>query len=226
MSEDRKALLLVGSPKARGSVSRSLGEYLVERLAALGWGTETVRIAQAMRSEAGRAKLLAAALGADLLVLSFPLYVDSLPAPVIEAMEMIATARPASGQARAPRMVALANCGFPEAKHNDVSLAICRRFAKEAGIEWAGGLSLGAGPSLGGAPLRQLGGRVGGIVRALDLTAAALDGGGSVPEEAVRLVARPMMPLQLYVLVGNLGWWWQARRNGVLFRLGARPLAR
>ncbi len=35
--------------------------------------------------------------------------------------------------------------GFLKPAKNSTAVAICRRFAFEAGIEWAGGLSLGGG---------------------------------------------------------------------------------
>ena len=93
-----------------------------------------------------REKLCALVASADLFVLSFPLYIDSLPAPVIRAFELIA-ARRAGAPAEAggqQAMVVVAQCGFPHAEHNAVALEICEHFAGEAGFEWAGGLALGA----------------------------------------------------------------------------------
>ena len=53
---------------------------------------------------------------------------------------------------------AIANCGFPEALHNTTALAICEVFARQAGFEWAGSLSLGGGEAVNGQPLVQAGG--------------------------------------------------------------------
>lgn len=184
-----------------------------------------LRVVPTLRSAGGRELLLAAVGRADLLVLSYPLYVDSLPAPVIEAMEAIAAARRDDGRARPLRLLAIANSGFPEAHHNDVSLRVCRRFAKEAAIEWAGGLALGAGPSLGGMPLRQVGRRAGGIMRALDAAAAALDSGAAVPAGVEEQMAKQVVPPLLYMLIGNIGWFVLAIQNRALFRLWARPFA-
>ena len=89
--------------------------------------------------------MLAAVAAADLVVLSFPLYIDSLPAPVIRALELIADDR--AGQA--PRgdlpqesdrrgLVAICQCGFPEAQQDQVALEICANFARTVGFEWAG----------------------------------------------------------------------------------------
>lgn len=61
------------------------------------------------------------------------------------------------------------------------------------------------------------------VVRAFDLTASALVAGQPAPQEAITLLARPLMPLRVYTFMGDLGWRMQARRNGVYRQLRARP---
>lgn len=69
--------------------------------------------------------MLAAIEACDLLILAFPLYVDTLPALTIQALEVIAEHRRAGETVHAPWFLALANCGFPEAAHNDVAPHCC-----------------------------------------------------------------------------------------------------
>ena len=57
--------------------------------------TQTLHVTKAVRSNEAVEELLAAVASADLVVLSFPLYVDCLPAPVIRALELIAARRAA-----------------------------------------------------------------------------------------------------------------------------------
>jgi hypothetical protein len=122
--------------------------------------------------------------------------------------------------------LAIANCGFPEARHNEPALAICRRFAQELGIEWAGGLALGGGQAINGRSLKDLGGMVRNVIRALDLTAEALATGQSVPVEAVELMAEPLTPAWMYVRLGGLGWRFQAMKHGAHKHIHARPYER
>ncbi len=119
--------------------------------------------------------------------------------------------------------LAIANCGFPEPEHNATALAICEQFALGVGFTWAGGLALGAGGAISGRALADLGGMVHNIAAALDLAADALAAGKPAPEEAATLLARPILPAPAYVLMGDLGWLVQARRNRALTRLFARP---
>jgi hypothetical protein len=172
-----------------------------------------------LRKDEGVAELLDAVDGADLVVLSAPLYVDGAPAAVVKAMSLIAQA-PSTGRGR---LVAISNCGFPEARHNETALAIYRHFARDAGFEWAGGLAVGGGGVFGGRSLPEAGGMARGMMAALDRAAEALAAGGGVPGEIEEAVARPAVPPWLYRLVGNFGWLAQARSKGVLIRLNARP---
>ena len=169
----RRALLLVGSPRTRKSSSNSLGSYLFEQLHAQSIQTETIYLHTVLRSPEKMKALHEAVDAADLVLLAFPLYVDSLPAPVIEALERIGAHR--EGQTTHKLFAAIANCGFPEAQHNATALAICETFARQAGFAWAGGLALGAGEGLvHGAPLNEVGGPAVPIKKALEMAAASL----------------------------------------------------
>jgi hypothetical protein len=152
--------------------------------------------------------------------------VDTLPYLATEALERIAASSPSPvrGGGRGERsFLAIANCGFPEARHCDVALAICRQFAREAGFAWAGGLALGAGGAINGRPLAQAGGMARNVTAALDAAADALARGETLSPEIEAQMRQPLMPRGLYRLAGNAGWLMTARRNGVLRRLGARP---
>ncbi len=216
------ALLLVGSGKISRSTSQSLGEYLCERLHAHGYETSTRILWKAHKSESTITELLAATERADLLILAFPLFADSLPAPVVKALELIAQQR-MQGTAKLQRLMVIVNSGFPEAKQNDVAVAICRQFTRQAGFEWAGALRLGGGGVVDGQPLQAVQDRAGTIIRALELSAEALAQGQVGPSEAVAAMARPIIPDWAYNLMGALGWLLQARKNKVLTRLWVRP---
>jgi hypothetical protein len=220
MSAPRKALLLVGSPKPGASTSESLGVYLLEELEKRGVETQTLHVTKAVRSDETREELRAAASAADLIVLSFPLYVDSLPAPAIRALEVLA--EPPVGPAA---FVAICQSGFPEVEHNEVAVEICRNFAQDAGFEWAGGLILAAGGMIGGQPLRKLQGMMRSAVKALDLTAEALAAGRPVPDEAVRLMAKPPIPKFGYRFMANWGWRSQFKKQGKGGSLKDQPFA-
>jgi multimeric flavodoxin WrbA len=209
----QRALLLVGSPRTRKSSSNALGSYLFEQLKTRVIETETIYLHTVLRSPEKMQALLQAVDGADLVLLAFPLYVDSLPAPVIDALERIAASRAMRAQSKRQLFAAIANCGFPEAQHNATALAICETFAHQTGFQWAGGLALGAGEGLvHGNPLQDAHGPVTPIKKALELAGAALAEGQSIPLAALSLMAKEHFPGWAYRFLGVFGWRQQAKR--------------
>lgn len=216
------ALLLIGSPKPRGSTSESLGTCLLKGLSARGWAATGLHIRKQLKSPADEDTLWAAMDRADLIILSFPLYVDSLPAPVIRMMEKYKARVDRPDALKAQSLAVIINCGFPESTHNAIAERICCRFAAETGITWAGSLCMGEGGALNGKPI-VAGGLTRPLAAALDCAAAALTAGQAVPAEAAALMAKPIIAPKLYLFAAKIGWWRVAWKNRVLTRLAARP---
>lgn len=224
MNTPKTAVLLIGSAKPKGeSSSEALSNHLAERLRARGTQTETWHVAMAMRTPAQTREFLRVIDHADALILAFPLYVDSLPYLATLALERIAAHRQSQTEPRPGSFLAIANCGFPEVAHNATAIAICRQFSEEVGYAWAGGLALGMGGAIAGRALSEVGGMAHNVVAALDLAADAIAQGIAVPDEASALMAKPFIPMTGYMLMGDIGWLAEARRNHALTRLGARP---
>ncbi len=227
----RRALLIVGSPKTNEpSTSGALGGYLIGRLSDRGWKTESLTLRASLNRPEGAAELAAAAGNAELILLVFPLYVDSLPHMVMRALTILAGSR-AHGAAP-QRLMAVVNSGFPEAHQNAVAMAICREFAAQSGLTWAGGLVLPGGGVVGGQPLtdaRRSGPPVRRVVSALDQTADALAAGFPVPAAAVKMMAKSPLPVlwrPLYAWLAEKSFEKLAVKNGLTKeQLRARPYA-
>lgn len=212
-------VFLVGSPKPAGkSSSEALGAYLVGQLNAA--HTETFHAHKVIRTQKFTDAFLTALDQADLLVVSYPVYVDTLPYVLQSVFEIIAARpRPAHRQ----RMVCVSNCGFPEASHTELSLAVCRAFAEDAGFVWAGGVGLGEGGAINGEPLEARGGMTAHLRESLDYVATCLNRDEPIPQTAAERVAKPVMPRRLYTLAGTVGWHVQARGNNVMRKLRHQP---
>ncbi len=219
------ALIVVGSPKGRASASCALGTALAEALQEHGASVCDAFAHHALRSDGETAWLLEAIDAADLVVLAFPLYVDSLPAPLVRLLELVAARRGPAVPAGSPRLAVVVQCGFPEARQCDTAVAICRLFAEHTGMRWAGALAMGMGGQLGGG-IAKLPGGGRNILHALDLAAESLARGGDVPDEAAALFAAPLVPRWMYTLIGNIGWRLQMRKHRARHPIGYRPYAR
>lgn len=216
-------LLLIGSPKGRNSASFRLGSRLAGGLRKHGAVVSEGMAHRGPRPEGEADRLLDAVDAADLVVFAFPLYIDSLPAPLTRLLERIAERRARRPPATTPRIAVVVQCGFPEAHQCDTAIGICRLFAERTGMPWAGALAMGMGGSLAG-DFRKLPGGGRNLLDALDRTAESLAKGGDIPPEAVRLFAKPLMPRWVYTLVGNLRWRLQMRKNGARRPISHRPV--
>ena len=217
------ALILLGSPKGRSSASFTLGAKLADGLRERGAAVNDGFAHHALRSGEETGRLLDAVDDAGLVVLSFPVYIDALPAPLTRLLELVAERRScAAAPPGTTRLAVLVQCGFPEAHQCDTAVGICRLFAGRTGMRWAGALAMGMGGQLGGG-IEKLpgGGKL--ILRALDMAAESLAKGGDIPEEAATLFAKPLIPRWMYTFIGNLGWRVLMRKNRARRPIGYRP---
>jgi len=224
MNTKKRVLLLVGSAKHPHSTSESLGTYLIEKLQERGFETETFFIHKSLNSDDRREALLSATNHADIIVMAFPLYVDCLPYLVIRTMELIAKNCQEKKDLMEQSLLCIVNNGFPEAHQNETAIAICRKFARETGFKWAGGLALGGGEAINGKPLLEVKGMIARhVIKSLNLTADALSAGKSVPQEAVKIMAKPFIPRWMYICLGGMRWKRDAKKHGVHKKLYNRP---
>lgn len=219
----RRATLLVGSPRPRGrSTSEALGRYLLAPLERAGVATEVLFLG-ALRGPRVEGAVAPAVAASDLVVLASPVYWDALPATVTAALERLAAARGRWADRAPPRLVALVNCAFPEPSNTRTPLDICHAFADAAGLAWAGGLGLAGGEAIHGKPLEQVGSIAARPRRALDLAAGALLAEHPVPDEAIALLAAPLLPPRIYTFLGNVRWLRDAYAHHAVRRLWERP---
>jgi hypothetical protein len=156
-------------------------------------------------------------LAADAVVVSFPLYVDHLPAHLLESLEEAAAvcreARQKEGGLRLPRLYALINNGFYEPEHSLSAAGALKLFCRDSGMRWSGALMAGGGPVVSSAPaLFGAGvfpfGRLGRALMEFARKVSALEDAG---ETGVRLP----VPRRLYVFMANTYWRALAWKNGV-----------
>lgn len=209
-----RALFIYGSPKQESSSSHAFGKYLMDKLKERGMEIDETYTYRAVRSEEGMKEALAKLDHADLVIIGFPLYVDSIPSRTIKFMEA-ANEHRKGREGKPQRFAALCHSGFPESHQNDVAIRICSAFAQESGFSWAGGLSIGQGGGAQDMDLASAGKMMRHFTTALDMAAAALAQGKDIPTEAQVEVAKGMAPKWLFVLIVNRGWKKQAKANGV-----------
>lgn len=221
MLKQKKVLLLIGSPKPKNSTSESLVNYLLEGLIKRGCSCEKIHLLSMLRNNAE--ELIEKVNTTDVLIIVFPLYVDSLPSPLTKALELITDKRKEKGADINQTLVAISNSGFPESFHNDTALKICKCFASKNNFKWLGGLPMGSGGAINGRPIEQFGGMTRNIVKALDMTTEAIVNDEIIPNEAIEMISTKMFPNWLYTLAGNRDWKTQAKKFNMHKQLYAKP---
>ncbi|NTU52095.1 MAG: NADPH-dependent FMN reductase [Chlorobiaceae bacterium] len=225
MRPPRKVLLLNGSPRMAKSSSAALGGYLTEQLNLLNIETDTIHIYSALHDKNKLQAMLEEIDNADLCILAFPLYIDSIPAPVLALMHTIRKRR--TGKPSHGAFTAIANCGFIESAQNEHALASCAAFARASGFQWMGSIAIGGGEGLvQKKSLNEQGGPLIPYKKALERVAKALAVGNPVPEEARRQLGKPFVPAWIYRFAGSRNWKKQARHNGIIDQIDARPYER
>ncbi|MEM2143570.1 MAG: hypothetical protein QXS20_07280 [Candidatus Thorarchaeota archaeon] len=217
------AILMVGSPRTERSSSNAIADYLGTHLREHGVTIEKLFIHR-INNDSDLLNLSTSIASSDIVVLCAPLYVDSLPAPVLRILQRIAADR-TRDPPNSPLFGVVINCGYPEASQCTCAIEICRLFASRAHLRWAGGIAFGAGPSIGGRPLEQTGGATRFLRPALERAAEALASGVPIPDDAITLAAKPILPSRLYSFIVRRRWLKAARHHGVDKKLDARPFA-
>jgi hypothetical protein len=224
MSEGKKALLLIGSPRGIKSSSAALGSYMLKQLNAGGYGGETIHLHPLVTSEDGLRKLASAIADPDIIIFASPLYIDSIPAPVIAGMEYLKKTRSVTKPVKDQRLFALVNGGFPEPSQSATALKIYQQFAKESGFIWAGGLAYASGEAgIRRKPIESLGFMGRNVRKSLDSAAAALAEAKPVPDSAVALSAKPLILVWMVMLIGNRFWKQQVKDHKTWEAIASRP---
>jgi hypothetical protein len=216
------ALMIVGSPKIGVSTSETIGNYVLDRLGSAGHSVLCLNASVTTKTEEGVEQLKIHANKADLILFSFPLYVDSLPAPLTEACELLSTSINGSGK----KVAAIANSGFPEPEQCMVSLDVLESFSRLSGLDWVGGVAVGSGAALASRKPRKLedfGGMAFKLQKTLDLLVSAILENRHFNSD-LQVKAQPL-PAWIYNIMGDMGWKEAAKRRGLKKSdLLARPM--
>jgi hypothetical protein len=184
---------------------------------------ETFHVGKSIRTEEKWNRLIVALDNADIIILTFPLYWESLPSHLIKGLELIREHYNNSTLKKKKKFYTIVNNGFPEPWHNEISIEICRQFCIEMGFEWNGALNIGGGAAVNGKPLDETGGMTYRLRETLDMAAKAIDNGEPVPMEVESRLKNPLYPAWFNLVFGGLGWRRQAKKKGVKTSLKAKP---
>jgi len=151
-------------------------------------------------------------LDCEALLIAFPLYVDSLPAPLINVLRRLE--KISSEVSIKPQIYSIVNCGFFEAKQNAMALEMIKSFSLRAGLSWGYGIGIGGGGMLSSMGDNWSKGPASGIHKALCDMADAI----KAKESKSSVFVQPKFPRFLYLIAADLGMRRLAKKSGVNIR--------
>ena len=232
MTNLKKSILLIGSPKGNNSSSASLGDYLLAKVEKYDIITEKIHIHSEISTEAKIINFLEKIENADIIILAAPLYVDTMPAKVIKALSLIAENRKNLikdnlESIKTTTFTVIVNCGFPEADQNKTALKVYEQFAEEVKFNYLGGIAVGMGGAISGKSLAEMGGMAEDLIEGLDQAADDIVRNHRLSDSVIEKTSKPLISQKwIYTLVGNLNWRFQALKNGVYRKINDKPYQR
>ena len=152
---NRKQLVLFNGSPRKAKTSYVFARAMKELAEEKGHKAEIIHIIEYFDEEKPFDALKSIILPQDILGLITPLYVDTLPYPVIWFLEKLAC--DLTDELKGKEFFAVAHCGFPDTDLLYPLLESCRYFAKTVEMKWLGGLGYGGGALIDGTPLEKLG---------------------------------------------------------------------
>lgn len=201
-----KIALINGSPKAKNSASGSVLKVLKAQLP-----KEYVIIEHDFRTAKLSNHELQHIGEYDVVVFAFPLYVDGIPAHLLNClyqMETFFNTKPPKKMT----VYSLVNSGFFEGHQNALALEIMKNWCEKAKLNWGQGIGIGGGgmlSALAGIPDGQ------GPTKNLSEALKAIANTISTESAADNIFISPNFPRIAYKLGAEMGWRQQIKANGL-----------
>lgn len=190
-----------GSPKKKDSASQAVLNDLRIFLP-----SQSIREIHFRKPEVTEAQIQTLRLS-DVLVFSFPLYVDSVPSNLLACMVVLEKEL----RGLPITVYAISNNGFYEGIQNRHALNVIRNWTAKAQLSWGQGLGVGAGGMLAGFAKIPPGK---GTKKSLGKSLIALSENIVNLSSGENMFITANFPRFLYMAMAHLGWKRQIRKNG------------
>ena len=149
---------------------------------------------------------------ADVLIFSFPLYIDSIPSSLLDILLKFEEEKIVNSKTK---IYCIANNGFFEGKQNQLAILQMKNWCEKIGAEWGQGVGIGAGEilsylekvPLGKGPLKNLGK----VLEQFTNNIKTLKSGNEI-------YVNPNWSRLLYWTQGTVSWIIKSRKNGLKIR--------
>lgn len=205
-----------GSPRPSGSLSCILIDHLIETLHLT---PENYRIFDARKLSQTVDCILEynALLDCDTIVVVAPLYVDSLPATLLQFLHHLACYQTTISPHKSPALYGLINCGFIDGFQNHLALNILEHYTTRMNWSFGGGLGFGSGEMFKSTQRKipKEAKLMKPLYEAFDTLTACLATQTPIPTPTKQILVNQDFSKSLFVIVAGLGWLPQAWRHQI-----------
>ncbi len=196
----RNILVLTGSPKVKKGNSDSIANFMLESFKRKGQICKKGYIKDIIQQPEEMIKIIKSA---DIVIISFPVYQNSVPSIVLSFFEFMIRYKSHFSQKHRSLFV-LSNSGLAEPKANVSSVFQCQLFAKSIGFYWLGGIGIAPGTLIDGKKLEDTGKTYKKVIKALNLISDSISKGEKVPDHAYAYTSKPLIWPKMYRFFGKL----------------------
>ncbi len=197
---NRNALIISCSPRAKKGSSNAMAEYLFDQFKLNGTSTDKIILCQEIRDESRIVEYIDKA---DVIVLTLPVYENSIPGLVVQLFELVDQFRNKLANIK-KQLFVISNSGFAEVSANQSAIEVCRLFAAEMGFDWLGGIAVAPGTLFTEDNLYKSKRIYKKLIKSLDMIAESISNNRKIPEEAFALVSKPFLNLYIYLIAGYI----------------------
>ncbi len=203
-------LVVVGSPKNKIGNSESIADCLIDKLRKKSQACSKTYLRKEIRK---KDNLIEQINNTDIIVLSLPIYENSVPGLVLEFFEFLYENKEKLSD-KNRKFLVISNSGFSEPEANLSAINCCRIFAEKVGFIWMGGFGVSPGTLIDGKKLEDAGGTYKKLVKLLSIISEKIDKAEELSEGTFNLVSKPLISPLIYRFAGKM------IQNGAAKKLG------
>lgn len=193
-------LVMSCSPRGENGTSNSIAEYLTGQLESKGVPVEKVILRREISNEEHIIYLIK---NADTIVLTIPIYQNSIPGMVMQFFELLYKFKNEFSQHKI-KLLVLTNSGFAHVENNKCAIETCRLFAEKIGFYWLGGAAVAPGTLMSGSSLQESKGTYKKLIKFLDCAAESVSTNKDIDKETFNLLSKSFINSYIYTIAGYL----------------------
>ncbi len=222
MLKEKKVTALLGSTRGSKTVTESIADYLRQNFKNAEINLIQYRAHQIFQNEKEISNLIEDLKDSEVFLIVSPVYVHSLPYPIVYLMERIEnlTNKKFWGN---KFMAAVIHNGYPKDIQRKSSKEICYNFSKKMGCNWLGAIGFGGSPLIAGKPLEEVGWFTKNMRKSLDEFSKNIINKSKISSKAKKYERKhfPSIPLHILKFIMNILNKKKAKENGI--NLYAQP---